>query len=178
MQRKPDTKKIKKKPLPKRAPAKPKVPPPPKAEKVKTSEKPKSKPSASKSVTIKRNNSSSKSSSNTDEDDDDNDDVASQKSSNSKCTKKRKHRTPESKTEFTELVVKKRMASLNATAMLAASYEVERHLDRCDSMYNSSSAESHSETPPSPKKIKDIKHEIIDEPKEVITKLTILILFI
>lgn len=57
------------------------------------------------------------------------------------------------------------MASLNASAMLAATYEVERHLDRCDSMYYGSSAES--DTVVTPKKIKDIKREI-EEPKEVI----------
>lgn len=57
------------------------------------------------------------------------------------------------------------MASLNASAMLTATYEVERHLDRCDSMYYGSSAES--DTLVTPKKIKDIKREI-EEPKEVI----------
>lgn len=108
---------------------------------------------------IKKNISSSKSSSNTEDDD--------ESPSSSKFVKKQKQRTVESKTEFKDLVVRKRMASLNATAMLAASYEVERHLDRCDSMYNSSSPESQSEAPSSPKKLKDIKHEIIDEVKEV-----------
>lgn len=64
------------------------------------------------------------------------------------------------------MVVRKRMASLNASAMLAATYEVERHLDRCDSMYYGSSAES--DTLVTPKKIKEIiiKREV-EEPKEV-----------
>lgn len=67
-----------------------------------------------------------------------------------------------------DLVVRKRMASLNASAMLAASYEVERHFDQCDSMYNSSSAAAESDSDPStsPKKIKTIKNEV-DESKEV-----------
>lgn len=85
------------------------------------------------------------------------------------------------------------MASLNATAILAASYEVERHFDRCDSLYTSSdndsvkpkkqpqpqqqqpmaSATVQSPKPqpppisvPSPKKIEQIKNEI-EDPKEV-----------
>lgn len=83
--------------------------------------------------------------------------------------KKKKRRPIDTKTEFKDLVVHKRMASLNASAMLAATYEVERHLDQCDSLYNGSSAEDHSETPISPKKIKEIKNEI-DDSKEVIKK--------
>lgn len=147
--------------MPKRAPAKPKPPPVPKPEKqvkIKAPIKPK---------LIKKNVSSSKSSSNSDDDDDDDQDNGSPTSSKIKFVKKQKNRTVESKTEFKDLVVRKRMASLNASAMLAASYEVERHLDRCDSMYNSSSPESQSEAPSSPKKIKEIKHEIVDEVKEV-----------
>lgn len=63
------------------------------------------------------------------------------------------------------------MASLNATAMLAASYEVERHLDM-DSLYNGSSAtddsDSEEEKPTiSPKKIKEVKAEVLDDVKEV-----------
>lgn len=65
------------------------------------------------------------------------------------------------------------MASLNATAMLAASYEVERHLDM-DSLYNGSSANSESDDDDedvkptiSPKKIKDVKAEVTDDVKEV-----------
>lgn len=77
----------------------------------------------------------------------------------------------ESKTEFKDLVVRKRIASLNATAMLAASYEVERHLDM-DSLYNGSSADSEDseeeEKPVTPKKIKEVKAEVVDDVKEVI----------
>ena len=142
---------MKKKPLPKRAPTKPKVTP----QKV---EKPKVIKAAAKPKTIKRTVSSSNSDSSEKND---------ESSCNSKTNKKRKRRSVDSKTEFKDLVVRKRMASLNASAMLAASYEVERHLDRCDSLYNGSSAESRSATPTSPKKIKDIKNEV-DDTKEVI----------
>lgn len=85
-------------------------------------------------------------------------------SSKKQCKKKRKISPHDRKSDFKDLVVRKRMASLNASAMLAATYEVERHLDRCDSMYYGSSAES--DTLVTPKKIKDIKREI-EEPKEV-----------
>lgn len=86
-------------------------------------------------------------------------------SSSKKQSKKKRKRSPhDRKSDFKDLVVRKRMASLNASAMLAATYEVERHLDRCDSMYYGSSAES--DTLVTPKKVKDIKREI-DEPKEV-----------
>lgn len=54
--------------------------------------------------------------------------------------------------------------------MLAASYEVERHLDM-DSLYNGSSADSEDsedKRPASPKKIKEVKDEVLDDVKEVI----------
>lgn len=57
------------------------------------------------------------------------------------------------------------MASLNASAMLAASYEVERHMDM-QSMYEGSTSDSSSDeadAPPSPKKVKDAKGEQADE---------------
>lgn len=93
----------------------------------------------------------------------------------------KKKRTVESKTEFKDLVVRKRMASLNATAMLAASYEVERHLDM-DSLYNGSSANSGSDEEEeeedvkpeiTPKKVKAVKAEIPDDVKEVRANWTI-----
>lgn len=86
-------------------------------------------------------------------------------SSSKKQSKKKRKSSPHAKSDFKDLVVRKRMASLNASAMLAATYEVERHLDRVDSMYYGSSAES--DTLVTPKKIKEIKREI-EEPKEVI----------
>lgn len=71
-------------------------------------------------------------------------------------------------TEVKEFVVRKRMASLNASAMLAATYEVERHLDRVDSLYDSrnSGDREHDTAPTVPKKLKDIKDEVLDS-KEV-----------
>lgn len=64
--------------------------------------------------------------------------------------------------------MRKRMASLNASAMLAAAYEVERHLDRVESMATS---EIDAPKPTLPKKIKDIKDEVL-ESKDVILALT------
>lgn len=75
------------------------------------------------------------------------------KSSAGSAKKRVKHCDPVINTpaDGSDLVVRKRMASLNATAMLAASYEVERHLDM-DSLYNDSSSEdSDVDNPPSPK---------------------------
>lgn len=86
-------------------------------------------------------------------------------SSKKQSKNKRKLSPHDRKSDFKDLVVRKRMASLNASAMLAATYEVERHLDRCDSMYYGSSAESDTHTV-TPKKIKDIKREV-EEPKDV-----------
>lgn len=76
----------------------------------------------------------------------------------------KKSKTPAKPNDGKELVVRKRMASLNASAMLAAAYEVERHLDRVESM-----ATSETDAPKSalPKKIKDIKDEVL-ESKDVI----------
>lgn len=58
------------------------------------------------------------------------------------------------------------MASLNASAMLAATYEVERHMDRVDSMYDNRHLSVDSDVPTVPKKLKDIKDEVLDA-KEV-----------
>lgn len=69
-------------------------------------------------------------------------------------------------TDVKDVVVSKRMASLNASAMMAATYEVERQLDKCEAkMYRCSPGpEEHTATPP--KKAKDIKDEVL-EPKDV-----------
>lgn len=61
-----------------------------------------------------------------------------------------------------EVIVRKRMASLNASAMMAATYEVERHLDKCEEkMYKiKSDADEHISSPP--KKAKEIKNEVLE----------------
>lgn len=156
---------IKKKPLPKRAATQQTE----KAKNVSCTNANKSKPKKTKQScaksTVKRITiaASSKvtSSSNTDDDSD----ASVQSKKRSKFAIADKNKSPF--LPGSDLVVRKRMASLNASAMLAASYEVERHFDQCDSMYNSSSAaESESEPPSSPKKLKNIKNET-DETKEV-----------
>lgn len=66
-------------------------------------------------------------------------------------------------TDVKDVVVRKRMASLNASAMMAATYEVERQLDKCEEkMYKVSAADAddHHITPP--KKAKDIKNEVFE----------------
>lgn len=72
------------------------------------------------------------------------------------------------RTDAKDVVVRKRMASLNASAMLAAAYEAERHIDRVESKYTATttSATATSDVPSTPKRIKDIKNEARDE-KEV-----------
>lgn len=98
-------------------------------------------------------------------DSDDNNDEEVDSSESTVIQKKRKKPPTPTKTKANSIdtkdVVHKRMASLNASAMLAATYEVERHFDRCDSTYNGSSG-AESEAPSSPKKIKEIKDEILD----------------
>lgn len=71
-------------------------------------------------------------------------------------------------TDVKEGVVRKRMASLNASAMMAATYEVERQLDKCEEkMYKvSAAADSDDQHITPPKKVKDIKNEVL-EPKDV-----------
>lgn len=72
--------------------------------------------------------------------------------------------TSTSKTEIKDVVVRKRMASLNASAMLAAAYEVERHIDRAEAKYNAASSATDSDaSAPTPKRLKDIKNEVRDE---------------
>ncbi|KAJ6634600.1 hypothetical protein Bhyg_13175 [Pseudolycoriella hygida] len=144
-----DKTKSKKKPLPKRT-------------SVKSSQKTPIVKSKSKTVKAKASTKRLLSSCNSDSSEDESEPTPSSSKKHSK--KKRKKSPHDGKSDFKELVVRKRMASLNASAMLAATYEVERHLDRCDSMYYGSSAES--DTIVTPKKIKDIKREI-EEPKEV-----------
>lgn len=69
------------------------------------------------------------------------------------------------KTDVKEVVVRKRMASLNASAMMAATYEVERHLDKCEEKLYKKSADS-DDNITLPKKPKDIKNEVL-EPTDV-----------
>lgn len=64
-----------------------------------------------------------------------------------------------------DVVVRKRMASLNASAMMAASYEVERQFDKCEEKMYKKSPDTEEHISP-PKKVKDIKNEVL-EPKEV-----------
>lgn len=178
-QHKPDKSKAKKKPQPRKPAAKhnAKTASAATAAAVANKADPKTKAkSAPKPKSNKRTVSSARSSSSSDSstDDDDDDDAAADDNKNAKskgntvvgtsdsaadkpksktAANKRQKRSPESQTEFKELVVRKRMASLNATAMLAASYEVERHLDM-DSLYNGSTTEdSDVDDPPSPKKL-------------------------
>lgn len=65
-------------------------------------------------------------------------------------------------TDVKEVVVRKRMASLNASAMMAATYEVERQLDKCEEkMYKVSAAATDADITP-PKKAKEIKNEVFE----------------
>lgn len=60
------------------------------------------------------------------------------------------------------VVVRKRMASLNASAMMAATYEAERQFDKCqDKMYKISSDVDEHISPPT-KKPKEIKNEVLE----------------
>lgn len=60
-----------------------------------------------------------------------------------------------------EVVVRKRMASLNASAMMAATYEVERQLDKCEEKMYKVSADAEEHITP-PKKVKEIKNEVFE----------------
>ncbi|XP_055302088.1 uncharacterized protein LOC129568368 isoform X2 [Sitodiplosis mosellana] len=60
-----------------------------------------------------------------------------------------------------EVVVRKRMASLNASAMMAATYEVERQLDKCEEKMYKVSADADERITP-PKKAKEIKNEVFE----------------
>lgn len=64
-------------------------------------------------------------------------------------------------TDIKEVVVRKRMASLNASAMMAATYEVERQLDKCEEKMYKVSADTDEHIAP-PKKAKDIKNEVFE----------------
>lgn len=79
----------------------------------------------------------------------------------------KKQKTPAKSNDCKDVVVRKRMASLNASAMLAAAYEVERHLDRVESMASSENDAPKSVQPKKIKDIKDIKDEVL-ESKDVI----------
>lgn len=74
-----------------------------------------------------------------------------------------------------EVVVRKRMASLNASAMMAATYEVERQLDKCEEKMYKVSADADEHITP-PKKVKEIKNEVF-ETKDVCTSKDFLIFF-
>lgn len=70
-------------------------------------------------------------------------------------------------TDVKENVVRKRMASLNASAMMAATYEVERQLDKCEEKMFKMSTDTTVDHPViPPKKPKEIKNEVL-EPKDV-----------
>jgi hypothetical protein len=73
-------------------------------------------------------------------------------------SKKRKHNSPDIPSDFKDVGVRKRMASLNASAMLAASYAVDKNYRRnSDSSYDSDSS---VDIPPAPKKPPEVKHEV------------------
>lgn len=71
-----------------------------------------------------------------------------------------------------DVVVRKRMASLNASAMMAATYEVERQLDKCEAKMYKYSPGSEEPTAALPKKVKEIKDEV-PEPKDVSIRQTL-----
>ena len=58
--------------------------------------------------------------------------------------------------------VRKRMASLNASAVMAATYDVERHLDKHLEQMDTYARASEAEKEVTPKRIKDIKDEVVD----------------
>lgn len=81
---------------------------------------------------------------------------------------KNKKKSKDKDNDIKDVVLKKRMASLNASAILTATYEVERHLDRdlsqsseddINSEEEEGGVESIDEIPSSPVKIKDVKNE-------------------
>lgn len=74
----------------------------------------------------------------------------------------KKLKTPAKAIDCKEVVVRKRMASLNASAMLAAAYEVERHFDRVESMATSENDVPKTVPPKKIKDIKDIKDEVLE----------------
>lgn len=74
----------------------------------------------------------------------------------------KKSKPPAKPNDCKELVVRKRMASLNASAMLAAAYEVERHLDRVESMATSGNDAPKPALSKKIKDAKDIKGEVLE----------------
>lgn len=184
-QPKPDKSKTKKKPQPRKPAAKSTAKTVAVGSANKADSKPKAKPKTNKrTVSSARSSSSSDSSSDDDEADktdkskgSDGASAAAGKSKAKAAANKRQKRSPESQTVFKELVVRKRMASLNATAMLAASYEVERHMDMA-SLYNGSSTEdSDVDDPPSPRKVvvavpDAVKAEQIDDATKEVFSVT------
>lgn len=67
----------------------------------------------------------------------------------------------DTKSDVKDLTVRKRMASLNASAMMAATYEVERQLDKCEEKMYKLNADTDELISP-PKKAKDIKNEVLE----------------
>lgn len=117
----------------------------------------------------RRSSSSSSSSSSSDDSDSDRETTRDRKPALKKLKKSIGQKAIAVKSnDVKEVIVRKRMASLNASAMMAASYEVERQFDKCEEkMYKmSSDAEEHISSPP--KKAKEIKNEVL-EAKEVCT---------
>lgn len=97
----------------------------------------------------------------------------------SKKFKKPKARKAVVPTDVKEVVVRKRMASLNASAMMAATYEVERQLDKSEALYKhdkNSCSESDENIVVEPKKPKDIKDEVL-ESKDVCRKIFFFVSF-
>lgn len=88
-------------------------------------------------------------------------------SSSSNSNSKRKRRDSDKDGEIKDLVVRKRMASLNAAAILSATYEAERHIDRQHQALESDEEISSDETRLTPKKLKETKTEPEPEPEDI-----------
>lgn len=160
--------KLKKKPLPKKLQSPPKKPLPTSKEDSMKSPVKKSKPMPSKmkkAKVIKKSPSSNESSSDNDKSDHESTMPPSPVESKPVAKKFKKQMIEKiantKTTEVKEVVVRKRMASLNASAMMAATYEVERHLDKCEAKMYKQSAET-TEMITVPKKSKEIKDEVVE----------------
>lgn len=142
----------------------------------------KAKLSTTKSKTVKA---AEKSSSNESDDDseheddaDDNKKTSTKSSTEQKTVPTKKFKKPSIRktsvakvtADVKDVVVRKRMASLNASAMMAATYEVERQLDKSEALYKHHRSDSDEQVAVAPKKPKDIKDEILEQ-KDVRIKL-------
>lgn len=174
-QQKPIKPKIKKKILPKKIQTATKKPSVEKSDIVKSSVK-KSKPLASKlKKSIKKMVSSNESDSENDESATKSSTVSvvERKPAAKKFKKQMIEKIAKAKpTDVKDVVVRKRMASLNASAMMAATYEVERQLDKCEAKMYKYSPGFEEPTATLPKKAKDIKDEVL-EPKDVSIRQTL-----